>query len=145
MCGLSYLEVLPTLYYHFTPPLSHLSALTCPCTSLPSPPRLVSCIDISLTCLFCFLVKNACIKKQCPSNAICQAGFSSEGYRCVCVPGYTGKDCTEGEADICFQYLRVSSHSTIRKVSDHLFYLKSLVLSSCIYFLVEDKEGPAVN
>ena len=24
-------------------------------------------------------------------------------------------------------------------------YLKSFVLSSCIYFLVEDKEGPAVN
>nr|XP_058953726.1 adhesion G protein-coupled receptor E5-like [Pocillopora verrucosa] len=39
--------------------------------------------------------KNACIKKPCPSNAICQAGFSSEGYRCVCVPGYTGEDCAE--------------------------------------------------
>ena len=64
-------------------------------------------LDLSF---FCFFVKNACVKKPCPSNAICQAGFSSEGYRCVCVPGYTGKDCAEGEADICFQYLSVSSH-----------------------------------
>ena len=72
----------------------------CSFTSLPSPPRLVSCVDIALTCPFCFFVKNACIKKPCPSNAICQAGFSSEGYRCVCVPGYTGEDCAEGEADI---------------------------------------------
>ncbi|XP_066023509.1 uromodulin-like [Pocillopora verrucosa] len=44
--------------------------------------------------------KNTCIKKPCPSNAICQAGFSSEGYRCVCVPGYTGEDCTE-DVDEC--------------------------------------------
>ncbi|XP_066023636.1 uromodulin-like [Pocillopora verrucosa] len=44
--------------------------------------------------------KNACIKKPCPSNAICQAGFSSEGYRCVCVPGYTGEDCTK-DVDEC--------------------------------------------
>ena len=94
--------------------------------------------------LFVF-VKNACIKKQCPSNAICRAGFSSEGYRCVCVAGYTGKDCTKGEADICIQYLSVSSHLTIRKVGDRLFYLKCSVLSSCIYFLVEDKEGLSVN
>nr|XP_058973649.1 neurogenic locus notch homolog protein 2-like [Pocillopora verrucosa] len=44
--------------------------------------------------------KNVCIKKQCPNNAICQAGFSSEGYRCVCVPGYTGEDCTK-DVDEC--------------------------------------------
>ncbi|CAH3152005.1 unnamed protein product, partial [Pocillopora meandrina] len=44
--------------------------------------------------------KNACIKKPCPSNTICQASSSSEGYTCVCVPGYTGKDCTE-DVDEC--------------------------------------------
>ena len=33
----------------------------------------------------------------------------------------------------------------IRRVDDRLFYLESLALSSCIYFLVEDKEVPAVN
>ncbi|XP_066022474.1 uromodulin-like [Pocillopora verrucosa] len=43
---------------------------------------------------------NACKNKPCPRNAICQAGFSSEGYRCVCVPGYTGEDCTE-DVDEC--------------------------------------------
>ena len=31
------------------------------------------------------------------------------------------------------------------KVGDRLFRLKCLVLSSRIYFLVEDKEGPVVN
>ena len=56
-----------------------------------------------------------------------------------------GEDCTKGEADICFQYLSASSYLTIRKVGDRLFYFKSMVLSSCIYFLVEDKDGPAVN
>ena len=50
---------------------------------------------------FCFFVKNACTKKPCSSNDICQAGFSSEGYRCVSVPVYTSEDCTEGEADKC--------------------------------------------
>ena len=62
-----------------------------------------------------------CKKKPFPSNAICQAGFSSEGYGCVCVPGYTGEDCTEGEADIRVQYLSISSHLTIRKVGDRCF------------------------
>ena len=56
-----------------------------------------------------------------------------------------GEDCTKGEADICFPYLSASSYLTIRKVGDRLFYFKSIVLSSCIYFLVEDKDGPAVN
>ena len=38
--------------------------------------------------------------------------------------GLHGKDCTEGEGDIRFQYLSVSSHLTIRKVGDRLFYLR---------------------
>ena len=125
-------------------PLSALRmAMSMYLLTLPSPP--CNCVGKPWLVLFCFFVKNACIKKPCPRNAICQAGYSLGGYRCVCVAGYTGKDCTEGEADICFQYLSVSSHLTIRKVSGRLFFLKSLVLSSFIYFLVEDKEGPAVN
>ena len=139
---------MPTLDDHFKPlSLFHLSTLRMAMSmyllTLPSPP--CNCVDKPWLVLFCFFVKNACIKKPCPSNAICQAGFSSEEYRCVCVPGYTGEDCAEGEADICVQYLSVSSHLTIRKVGDRLFNFKSLVLSSCIYFLVDDKEGSAVN
>ena len=87
--------------------------------TLPSPP--CNCVDKPWLVLFCFFVKNACKKKPCPRNAICQAGFSSEGYRCVCVPGYTGEDCTEGEADIRVQYLSISSHLTIMKVGDGNF------------------------
>ena len=43
------------------------------------------------------------------------------------------------------RYLGFSSHLTIRKFGDRLFHLKCLVLSTCIYFLVEDKEGSAVS
>ena len=140
---------MPTLDDHFKPlSLFHLSVLRMAMLvyilTLPSPPCKLRRHSLNLS-FFCFFVKNTCIKKPCPSNAICQAGFSSEGYRCVCVPGYTGEDCTEGEADICVQYLSVSSHLTIRKVGDRLFYFKSLVLSSCIYFLFKDKEVSAVN
>ena len=46
---------------------------------------------------------------------------------------------------MCFQYLNVSGHLMTRKVDNRLFYFKSLALSSYIYFLVEDKEGPAVK
>ena len=88
--------------------------------TLSSPPSNLRRHSFDLS-IFPFLVKNACIKKPCPSNAICQAGFSSDGYRCVCLPGYTGDDCTEGEADICFHYLNVSCHLMTRKVGDRLF------------------------
>ena len=75
-------------------------------------------LDLSI---FAFFVKNACMKKPCPSNTICQAGFSSEGYRCICAPGYTGDDCTEVEADMCFYYLNVSSHLMTRRVGYRFF------------------------
>ena len=109
---------------HFKLSLSHSSALRMALLmyllTLPSPHCMLHRHILHLP-FFCFLVKNVCIKKQCPNNAICQAGFSSEGYRCVCVPGYTGEDCTKGEADICVQYLSVSSHLMIRKVGDRCF------------------------
>ena len=61
MCCQSFLEVLPALDDHFKLSLSHSSALRMAmlmylCTSLLSPSRLVSCVDIALTCpllLFC--------------------------------------------------------------------------------------------
>ena len=100
----SFLEVLPTLDDHFKLSLFHSSALRMALLmyllTLPSPHCMLRRHILHLS-FFYFLVKNVCIKKQCPINAICQAGFSSEGYRCVCVPGYTGEDCTKGEADIC--------------------------------------------
>ncbi|KAL9961340.1 hypothetical protein ACROYT_G030258 [Oculina patagonica] len=36
----------------------------------------------------------------CQNNAICQAGFTDKGYRCVCAAGLTGQDCTE-DIDEC--------------------------------------------
>ena len=42
-------------------------------------------------------VKNACGFTPCQNNAICQAGYTDKGYRCVCAAGFTGQDCTEGK------------------------------------------------
>ncbi|XP_078374803.1 uncharacterized protein LOC144658271 [Oculina patagonica] len=36
---------------------------------------------------------NACGKAPCKNNAICQSGFTSKGYRCLCTSGFTGEDC----------------------------------------------------
>ena len=123
-CCQCFLEVLPALDDHFKLSLSHSSALRMAMLmyllTLSSPPCKWRWHSIDLSS-FAFFVKNVCIKKPCPSNAICQAGFSFEGYRCVCVPGYTGEYCTEGEADISVQYLSVSSYFMIRKVGDRYF------------------------
>ncbi|XP_078382604.1 uromodulin-like isoform X1 [Oculina patagonica] len=43
---------------------------------------------------------NACSEMPCQNNAICQAGFTDKGYRCVCAAGLTGQDCTE-DIDEC--------------------------------------------
>ena len=29
----------------------------------------------------------------CLNNGTCQVGFTSKGFRCVCVPGYAGANC----------------------------------------------------
>ena len=136
---------MPTVDDHFKPlSLFHSSVLRMTMSmyllTLPSPP--CNCVDKPWLVLFCVFVKNACKNKPCPRNAICQAGFSSEGYRCVCVPGYTGEDCTKGEADIRVQYLSISSHLTIMKVGDGDF---STLLLHFFYFFVEDEERAAVN
>ncbi|KAL9961341.1 hypothetical protein ACROYT_G030259 [Oculina patagonica] len=44
--------------------------------------------------------ENACGEMPCQNNAICQAGFTDRGYRCVCAAGFTGQDCTE-DIDEC--------------------------------------------
>ena len=42
-------------------------------------------------------VKNACGLTPCQNHAICQAGYTGKGYRCMCAAGFTGQDCTEGK------------------------------------------------
>ncbi|XP_078373690.1 uncharacterized protein LOC144657247 isoform X3 [Oculina patagonica] len=39
--------------------------------------------------------KNPCSSNPCPVIKRCQAGFSIKGYRCVCINGKMGEDCTE--------------------------------------------------
>ena len=53
----------------------------------------------SLLDTFCFVLfsfKNACAKKPCHNNAVCQAGFTDRDYQCLCIPGFTGYDCENG-------------------------------------------------
>lgn len=41
--------------------------------------------------------KNHCGQAPCKNKAICQSGFTSKGYRCLCKPGFTGPLCENGE------------------------------------------------
>ncbi|XP_066022739.1 protein crumbs homolog 2-like [Pocillopora verrucosa] len=43
---------------------------------------------------------NACGDSPCENNATCQSGFTSQRYRCLCSPGFTGHDC-EHVVDKC--------------------------------------------
>ncbi|XP_058951922.2 uncharacterized protein [Pocillopora verrucosa] len=36
---------------------------------------------------------NHCGQAPCKNKAICQSGFTSKGYRCLCKPGFTGPLC----------------------------------------------------
>nr|XP_058940559.1 fibropellin-3-like [Pocillopora verrucosa] len=36
---------------------------------------------------------NACGNSPCKNNATCQSGFTSQRYRCLCSPGFTGHNC----------------------------------------------------
>ncbi|KAL9975397.1 hypothetical protein ACROYT_G012554 [Oculina patagonica] len=40
-------------------------------------------------------IKNPCSSSPCLNNGTCQAGFTSNGFRCVCRPGYKGYNCSE--------------------------------------------------
>ncbi|XP_066021831.1 neurexin-4-like isoform X2 [Pocillopora verrucosa] len=39
-------------------------------------------------------IENPCISSPCVNNGTCQVGFTSKGFRCVCVPGYAGENCS---------------------------------------------------
>ncbi|KAL9971198.1 hypothetical protein ACROYT_G023695 [Oculina patagonica] len=40
--------------------------------------------------------RNPCSSNPCPVIKRCQTGYTSKGYRCVCINGKTGQNCTEG-------------------------------------------------
>ncbi|XP_022809242.1 contactin-associated protein 1-like, partial [Stylophora pistillata] len=39
-------------------------------------------------------IENPCSSSPCVNNGTCQVGFTSKGFRCVCVPGYAGANCS---------------------------------------------------
>jgi len=42
-------------------------------------------------------VENPCRRGPCKNNGTCQAGFTSEGFRCICPIGTLGKKCERGK------------------------------------------------
>ena len=55
---------------------------------------------IILFIVYFFLIiifQNACSRARCNNNAICQSGFTSKGYRCLCSVGFAGAHCEQGE------------------------------------------------
>uniref|UniRef100_UPI00398ED147 lactadherin-like isoform X4 n=1 Tax=Pristiophorus japonicus TaxID=55135 RepID=UPI00398ED147 len=42
-----------------------------------------------------------CYSDPCQNGATCLSGVSSDPYYCICMEGYTGKDCTEMEQGPC--------------------------------------------
>ena len=70
--------------------------------------------------IFSYHFQNACDRAHCINNAICQSGFTSKGYRCVCSFGFTGPHCEQGETYKCvhtlYQFL-----STTKIISDPYF------------------------
>ena len=46
-----------------------------------------------ITSMLSFSPQNPCANNPCLNNGICQVGFTTKGYRCVCVPGSAGANC----------------------------------------------------
>ena len=46
-----------------------------------------------ITSMLSFFPQNPCANNPCLNNGICQVGFTTKGYRCVCVPGSAGANC----------------------------------------------------
>ncbi|XP_066021883.1 neurexin-4-like [Pocillopora verrucosa] len=39
-------------------------------------------------------IENPCSSSPCLNNGTCQVGFTSKGFRCVCVHGFVGENCS---------------------------------------------------
>lgn len=63
-----------------------------------------------------FVSKNACGKNPppCVNDAICQSGFTDQGYRCLCTAGYEGEHCEKGSIQKCVVFRVVIQMRTIR-------------------------------
>ena len=53
--------------------------------------------DIILTPNLLRTEQNPCRHGPCKNNGTCQAGFTSQGFRCICPIGTFGKKCERGK------------------------------------------------
>lgn len=61
-------------------------------------------------------VNECVVTKPCKNGATCVD--LKDGYRCLCIPGFTGKDCEQGNAikeQRLKTYLHVSNQQQMRK------------------------------
>ena len=56
------------------------------------------CCVMSLKLSFSYYLfrfqQNPCSSSPCLNRGTCQVGFTSKGFRCLCVPGYAGANCS---------------------------------------------------
>lgn len=45
---------------------------------------------------------DSCSLEPCENEGICQASANDQGYRCLCLPGFSGENCKR-EGEMCFE------------------------------------------
>ena len=51
---------------------------------------------------FSFFKQNLCSSSPCLNGGICQVGFTSKGFRCICRTGFPGTNCCPGIASVLY-------------------------------------------
>ena len=70
---------------------------------------------------FLFLpYQSPCSNSACAEHSTCQAGYTSKGYRCICLTGFTGSSCSQGHWNIDFLVAHAFVSSSIFKTVSNL-------------------------
>lgn len=77
--------------------------------------------DMKIAFFLFLLYQSPCSNGACVENSICQAGYTNEGYRCICPTGFTGLSCSQGNWSIAFLVAFVSCLMSFLTVSTFSF------------------------